>query len=268
MAKTHSDQQPKYAGLPGQGSTGYDASLADEFISSIDHRPSREIVLKPTVRSYLETIGVNGKDALDLACGNGDFTRLLSEMGARRVLGVDASAELLADAAKRAGRGIDYHRADLAVAQSFGKFDLAVGIFYLHYARSIAELTTMIGNVSTNLRPGAFFLAAINNPFSPLRESPRFDRAIVPVNPHKSLEEGDALRVIKMRGGAMQTEIIIHYYPPHRYEQLLNEAGFHEIEWLPLRADSALIPAGEEGRWRDYCEENEPAIFRCRLTFE
>ncbi|WKZ57718.1 MAG: class I SAM-dependent methyltransferase [Bdellovibrionota bacterium] len=265
MAKVTSPTDQNSRSHGDRGETGYGHDLAFEFISSIDQRPSREIVLKPTVRHYLSEIGIAGKAAVDLACGNGDFTRLLAEMGVGSVLGVDASRDLLTDASKRSGHGIAYREADLAVAQNLGQFDVAIGIFFLHYARSVDELRTMIRNVSVSLRPGASFLAAVNNPFSPLRPPGKFDRAIVPEVQDKPLEEGDRLQVIKMRAGTVQTKVTIHYYPPERYVQLLKEAGFDEIEWLPLRVDRAKVPQGQEQHWNDYVDENEPAILRCKL---
>ncbi|MEH1913482.1 class I SAM-dependent methyltransferase [Nostoc sp.] len=45
--------------------------------------------------TYLNLIGdVAGKSILDLACGEGFFTRLLKQNGAARLVGVDISSEM------------------------------------------------------------------------------------------------------------------------------------------------------------------------------
>jgi ubiquinone/menaquinone biosynthesis C-methylase UbiE len=48
---------------------------------------------EPVVRRFLE--GIDAGRALDVACGTGRLTRLLSDVG-HRVIGLDASAEMLA----------------------------------------------------------------------------------------------------------------------------------------------------------------------------
>lgn len=248
------------------GSTGYDSQLAREFAASIERRPSREFVLAPTIRAYLNEVGVAGKAAYDFACGSGYFTELLVRSGATSVEGLDASKDLLEIARQQPwpdSAQIQFRLADLAVPQQLEQRDLALGIFFLPYARSVAELNVMVGNIAGALSEGGCFLGALNNPARPIVETPTYDRTIVAANPAPALQEGDELIVRKFRNGVEQTKISIRWYPPERYEEVFEAAGFRLVEWLPLKADPGLIPADELAYWEAYAREGEPAILRC-----
>ena len=56
----------------------------------------------PTVRRLLDGL-VEGQVILDLACGTGFYSRLLKQLGAGRVIGVDISEAMIAEARLRGG---------------------------------------------------------------------------------------------------------------------------------------------------------------------
>src|SRR5438093_11706216 len=68
---------------------------------------------------------LRGKSVLDLACGEGFYTRFIKQRGAARVVGVDRSAGMIALARREEARhrlGIDYRVHDvkhLALAETF-----------------------------------------------------------------------------------------------------------------------------------------------------
>jgi SAM-dependent methyltransferase len=223
-------------------------------------------VLAPTIRGYLNEVGVSGKCAYDFACGSGYFSALLSGLGASSVVGLDASTDLL-DVAEQQLRSdssaVRFRLADLALPQQLEQRDLVLGVFFLPYARSADELKVMVGNIAAGLKEGGCFLGALNNPAHPIVEVPTFDRTIVPVHRDRPLQEGDDLVVTKFRDGVEQTKVHIRWYPPERYEAVFEAAGFRFVEWLPLRADRALIPPDELAHWEAYAQAGEPAILRC-----
>ncbi len=107
-----------------------------------------------------------GSRVLDAPCGSGRISRALAERGAV-VLGVDQSAELLADAERtRAGIGDDrlrYLRADLRQPLADTGFDVALNIFsslgYGDDDDDLAILTTLARAV----RPGGSVVVETNH---------------------------------------------------------------------------------------------------------
>ena len=93
--------------------------------------------------SLMELVGdLSRLSVLDVACGEGYYTRLLRRRGAEAALGVDLSTGMieLARAEEDADRlGIDYRVADardLGVAEPF---DLAVAAYLLNYAEIVTS---------------------------------------------------------------------------------------------------------------------------------
>ena len=71
------------------------------------YKDSKQLSFRKYIEEYtlFETLGdIGGVKALDLACGEGFYTRKLKHAGAGEVLGVDVSAEMirLAEAEERA----------------------------------------------------------------------------------------------------------------------------------------------------------------------
>jgi ubiquinone/menaquinone biosynthesis C-methylase UbiE len=85
--------------------------------------------------SFMNRIGdITGKKVLDVACGEGHFTRLLRRAGAARVVGLDISDRMIALAREQEAReplGIDYVVADarsIVDQEDYGLFAVSSGI--------------------------------------------------------------------------------------------------------------------------------------------
>lgn len=68
-----------------------------------------------TTFTTLKQIGVDGKNVLDVGCGDGIHTKVLAEMGAKHVVGVDLSEEFIKFAKENNGRpNVEYHACNAA----------------------------------------------------------------------------------------------------------------------------------------------------------
>jgi ubiquinone/menaquinone biosynthesis C-methylase UbiE len=106
--------------------------------------------------------GVAGADVLDIGCGDGTLACRLASLGARRVLGIDPSARMLALAASRAKPRVRYCRASaetLVLAPEC--LDLVVSSLALHY---VAGYGTLIQRIARWLRPGGHLLYSVEHP--------------------------------------------------------------------------------------------------------
>ena len=105
---------------------------------------------------------MRGRSVLDLGCGYGWHCRYALEQGAARVLGLDISENMLDEARKRGGEGIEYRLCgieDYEYPQE--EWDLSVSNLALHY---IGDLDTVYEKVYRTLRPKGVFLFNIEHP--------------------------------------------------------------------------------------------------------
>jgi toxoflavin synthase len=124
--------------------TNYDP-IAEQYKRS-KQQPWRTFIETSTL---MELIGnPTGKAMVDIACGEGFYTRLLRQRGAGKVVGVDLSERMieLARAQEAEHRlGIDYIVGDARELALGVEYDLAVAAYPypLNYARDRAELRAM-----------------------------------------------------------------------------------------------------------------------------
>ena len=111
---------------------------------------------------YLQDITV-----LDVACGEGFYTRMIRERGAARVTGVDLSHGMIELARRQEAQhqlGIEYFVGDARELSGVDQFDLTVSAYLLNYARNRDELQSMCDGISRLLRPGGRFVTVNCNP--------------------------------------------------------------------------------------------------------
>jgi ubiquinone/menaquinone biosynthesis C-methylase UbiE len=108
---------------------------------------------------------VAGKSVLDLACGEGFYSRRIKKNGAKQVIGVDLSEKMIELARKREAQdqlGISYTVGDITELGKIGNFDLVVASYLLNYAQTKEHLLDMCRTIFTNLKPGGCFVS-VNN---------------------------------------------------------------------------------------------------------
>jgi toxoflavin synthase len=137
----------------------YDAAAAT--YTTVDELPIRRYAEVPTFLAALDD--VTGAEVLDLACGSGFLTRIISARRAARVVGVDASAPMieLARSAVVEGQPIEYHVHDVAAMPPLGSFDVVTAGFLLNYSSSRAELATVCRRAFACVRPGGRFVGSV-----------------------------------------------------------------------------------------------------------
>jgi SAM-dependent methyltransferase len=131
---------------------------ADAWIQQLEHDTSRHGLLD---RRMLEAMGdVQGLLAADIGCGEGRFSRMLQERGARTV-GVEPTPELLAEARRLDPSGT-YIGATAETMELPEDLDWAV--FYLSLV-DISDIGEAIERAARALRPDARIINANLNPF-------------------------------------------------------------------------------------------------------
>jgi SAM-dependent methyltransferase len=206
------------------------------------------------IYSALKLIGdVQGKRVLDVACGEGHFTRMLRNAGAAEVVGLDISERMIDLAREQEAReplGIEYRVEDAKTVVGHADFDLVVGVWLLVYAQTRAELAQMCRGVASRVSSGGRFVTVVGNPavygFDPLPDYRKYgfelslaDRAV----------EGAPTKVILLLEDST-LEIENYYMPVAAYESALTEAGFRDLAvHMP---EMSHAPDDDPAYWDDF----------------
>lgn len=110
---------------------------------------------------------VSGLRILDLGCGEGYCARILKQMGASSIEGIDISPEMVALAKSQQTDGLTFQVGDVqSLPFADGEFDLVVGVFVYNYLE-IEEMFKSHDEVFRVLKPGGCFLFSVPHPAFP-----------------------------------------------------------------------------------------------------
>jgi toxoflavin synthase len=204
--------------------------------------------------SFMKLVGdVEGKRVLDVACGEGHFTRLLRNAGAVDVVGIDISERMIELAREQEARqplGIEYRVEDARAVAEHADFDLVAGAWLLVYAQTRAELVQMCSGLASRLRSGGRLVTVVINPavytFDALPEYRKYgfelslaDRAV----------EGAPTKISLLLEDST-LEIENYYMPIAAYESALTQTGFRNFAVHNPEVSSA--PDGDPDFWNDF----------------
>lgn len=216
--------------------------------------------------SLLQLAGnISGQAVLDVACGEGFYSRLLRTQKAASVTGVDLSAGMIELArAQEVERplGIEYHVADALQLELPRQFDLVVAAYLLNYARNRDELAAMCQGVARAVRPGGRFVTVNCSPLLDFHTAPSFrkygfETTIAP----GPLAGAPITWTFHLDSGPFSIEN--YFLDRDAHETALRSAGFREVRWHAAR----LSPAGAEqfGQefWHDFLTASPIALIEC-----
>jgi SAM-dependent methyltransferase len=238
------NQQLRMAVLLGVCETPSLQEIAAEWDSNVPER-ARELergidasfreVIYPTTRSLLRKHGV-GHRAIDVGCGLGYPTNLLSELG-YVVEGIDISPRSIEYASQR----FPHLRFTLADVCSFSyshqqEFDVCLADMVLH---NLTDLDESLSSIYRMLRGSGILLASIPHPaFWPPTEDldyiyPRFDY----------LEERSFKVPFKIRSGAKHPSSITYFHRSiSRYIKSFCHNGFRILDSVEPRVEHHNCP--------------------------
>lgn len=190
-----------------------------------------------------------GSGVLDLGCGFGWFCRWARQQGAVRVLGIDVSERMLAQArATTQDPAVTYARADMENLElPAGSFELAYSSLALHY---VENLDRLMGVVHRSLLRGASLVFSVEHPIFTAPAKPGWShnangRNMWPIDSY--LDEGPRSTDWLAKG------VIKHHRTVATYLNMLIRAGFaisHVEEWGPTEEQIRLQPDLADERHR------------------
>lgn len=236
--------------------------IADKY-QEATKRQLREFTYNP---SWVKLLGdIKGKKALDLACGEGVSSRLLRELDAGSVIGVDISEELIKKANTEEekidpNKKIKYIVGDVCDLPVQGKFDIITGAMMINYCSSKEILKKMLTEVKNCLSEDGTFFASIPNP-ERMKGSDSYGVRMTP----KTSDEGSEVKIeLSDFQGSKYCEFTNYYWPKETYENIFHELGFN-IEWIPsLVSDEGIQQKGDEF-WEEYRKNPIYVMIKARL---
>lgn len=138
------------------------AHIYDELMEDIDYCSWMEFI-----KLILSDYNIKPKDVLEMACGTGNFTRLLCEEG-YNVTAFDLSDDMLSIAYNKLDsyRSIQLIKQDMANFNIDKEFDMVISVCdSINYVTDYTELSKIFSNVYSHLRPEGVFIFDVNSKF-------------------------------------------------------------------------------------------------------
>ena len=214
----------------------YDA-IAQQYRDS-KRLPFREVIERYTLFEVLGDIG--GSKVLDMACGDGFYTRLLRVAGASAVTGVDLSAEMirLAELEEQTHPlGCSYVQRDAGSFKPPESVDLVVAMYLLNYARTAEQLGRFCQACHDSLRPGGRFVGVNDNVRNPPTGSGLWTKYGFERTCRPSPQEGDPILYTVTNQDGRSFHFENFYLKPDTYRIAFGEAGFEDFRWIDIMRD-------------------------------
>lgn len=219
------------------------------------YKDSKQLSFRRFIEEYtfFEMLGdISGVKAIDLACGEGFYTRKLKLAGAGEVLGVDVSAEMiqLAEAEERARpTGCRYLNRDAEALVLDEPVDLVVAMYLLNYARDANELLRFVQAAYCVLKPGGRFVGFNDNVLNAPGGTVSYARYGFEKEYTATPTEGDPIVYRFTNDDGTRFEFNNYYLSPGIYRRVFEEAGFSGFHWI----DVQLHPSERDNKyWEDF----------------
>jgi len=231
-------------------------------------RPFRRYVERYTLLQAARKVsgGLTGKRVLDVACGDGVYTRMLAAEGVSHVTGVDLSpamVELAKAAQAEAGTGtgtaapIHYAVADASSLAAMdavlpgerGSYDLVFAAHLLHYAPDAGTLDAMVATLAAFLKPGGHLLVMNVKPAGPIVPEVR----AVPGNSTSSLDATSSVRQTSQADVSIVCHLLQFVSRKHHYLSTRDPDGrATRIHFLDDAGNVTLSLKNYIYSWSDY----------------
>jgi len=197
-------------------------NIAEDYHES-KYQAWREDIEKYTLCKHIDK---NCKNILEMACGTGFYTKILSEMG-YQVNAFDIVPEMIEKAKEYFPDG-NFFVADACSKICYGEYDCVFAAYLLNYCYNIEMLKNMITTIYKNLKEGGKFITVNNdaeqdiNTYE-LTERYGFTKKYIEMEPYSKVEYH------------FPSFVITNYKcPSQTLREIFIEVGFKEINILPL----------------------------------
>lgn len=234
---------------------------------AVEYKDSKQLPFRKCIETYslFKMAGnIKGLKILDLACGEGFYTRKLKLGGASEVVGVDISAEMISLAQQNEFEmptGCEYLVKDVAELPYIDSFDMVVAMYLLNYAKSKKELVAFCEAAAQQLESGGRFIGFNDNVANDPGKYRTYRKYGFTKQCANNRLEGDPIRYTFYNMDGTNFQFNNYYLSPDTYKAAFTEAGFVDFQWVK----PYLLPAQKDNGFWDAFLEHPPIIgFKAR----
>ena len=197
-----------------------------------------------------------GLSVLDLACGEGFYSRLIRHRGAARVHGLDLSEGMIALAQAQEAR----HARELS---DDDPVDLTVAAYLLNYARNREELQAMCDGIARSLKPGGRFVTVNTNPALDLTAAPSYRKYGFETTAVGQWQEGTPIQWTFHLEDGSSFGLENYHLGVAAHEDAFERAGFSEVRWHPPALSPEALENYDADYWSTFLEYPPVAFIEC-----
>jgi 2-polyprenyl-3-methyl-5-hydroxy-6-metoxy-1,4-benzoquinol methylase len=245
----------------GEDILEYD-KISKEY-SHATERPLRKFAYEYSIRNSIGDL--RGKNVLDLACGDGVSSRIMKELGAESVFGLDSSEKMI-DLAKKSNDNIGYEQRDCIKGDlsDLEKRDVVTGIMLIHYAESKKEIEALVKNIAAVLESeGVFWGLTVDPDYL----TNGYDEYGIKITPLTSEEGGSALIELSDFDSNKFCEFHINSWSRGIYQSIFEKFGF-DVEWIPGSVSNDGIEIYGKEFWADYLQKPPYLIIKASKNYK
>jgi len=203
---------------------------------------------------------LQNRKVLDLACGEGGYTREAIRRGAISAVGVDISDKAISLAKDNTANvpNTQYLVHDVKHLPKVGDFDITIGSYLLNNAQSRDELFQFVKSIYDNLNPGGKFVGINDNPGNAPEFYKKYKKYGFQKAGPKQRKEGDAITYTFFNEDGSSFDVNNYYLSLETYEEVFLEVGFSSFQWTTLKISEKSKEKYSLDFWRTFL--NHPPI--------
>ena len=233
-----------------------------------DYKRSKELPWRGFVERFtlLELMGnIDGKSVLDVACGEGFYTRMIREQGAAQVTGIDLSQGMIDLANQQEANhqlGIEYVVGDARELSDERQYDIVLAAWLFNYAQTADELREMCQGVAKALKPGGRLVAVNCNPACDFRSAPNYREYGFETSIVGEWGEGTPItwRLFLSDG---HFEIENYHLSLQTHNSAFQDAGFSSVEWKKPQLSPDGLKDFDQAFWDDLLNHPPLTFLEC-----
>lgn len=216
--------------------------------------------------TLMELIGPpTGMSVLDVACGEGFYTRMIRQKGGEKVVGVDLSAGMIELARRQEAEqplGIEYRVGDARELALTEQFDLTVAAYLLNYAQDPKGLQAMCNGIACALKPGGRFVTVNCNPALNFQTAPSYRQYEFETTIVGEWREGTPITwTFFLEEGSFAIEN--YHLDVATHETAFRSAGFREIRWHAPQLSPEATSAHALDFWTRFLQQPPITFIEC-----
>ena len=206
-----------------------------------EYKDSKQLPFRHHIETYTLsqlTGNIAGLKVLDLACGEGFYTRKLKQANAHSVMGVDISPKMIQLAERHERRdpiGCSYMVADAAEMPYLGAHDLIIAMYLLNYAKTPFELFSFCKAAYDQLKPGGRFIGFNDNIKNDPRNYGTYRKYGFVKDGKLDRIEGDPITYTFFNLDGSTFQFDNYYLRSSTFEAAFRAAGFKTFRWTGVQ---------------------------------